>query len=90
MKAGFARQSCGTSDCIGFTPIAVTQAEVHQLRPYRRLIMVTQILFMAPLTFKKRRAAVAVKHLDGPIRANRLADSRESPDSRESFPGFPN
>ena len=25
--------------------------------------------------------------LDGPIRANRFADSRESPDSRESFQG---
>ena len=26
-------------------------------------------------------------NLDGPIRANRFADSRESPDSRESFQG---
>ena len=26
--------------------------------------------------------------LDGPIRANQFADSRESPDSRESFQGF--
>ena len=28
-----------------------------------------------------------VVHLDGPIRANRFADSRESPDSGESFQG---
>ena len=28
-----------------------------------------------------------MKLLDGPIRANRFADSRQSPDSRESFQG---
>ena len=28
--------------------------------------------------------AIVVPRLDGPIRANRLADSRESPHSRES------
>ena len=28
--------------------------------------------------------------LDGPIRVNRFADSRESPDSHEWFSGFPN
>ena len=34
-----------------------------------------------------RKFAEVSRNLDGPIRANRFADSRESPDSRESFQG---
>ena len=34
-----------------------------------------------------KKKAHKLKNLDGPIRANRFADSRESPDSRESFRG---
>ena len=36
---------------------------------------------------RKSQKSSLISNLDGPIRANQFADSRESPDSRESFQG---
>ena len=37
--------------------------------------------------FSHSTLSMYICHLDGPIHADRFADSRESPDSRESFQG---
>ena len=42
---------------------------------------------VSPADCQLRLLLPVVRRLDGLIRANRFADSRESPDSRESFQG---